>query len=173
MRRPNQQQLYSQGAGRLIILDRAGAANRSRLAGLFAPINSVCSHYHCDRYPYSRRQPMDQANVFLKPIVVIVGAVRMQRSPILPAVWATYPISSAPPVFIDGTLDLVGGSGRTPDKAVREAGCGRRVVPWSSLALLRSRRRRRHSNRGKTGKLRKITARTHRASASRLRFGSS
>lgn len=37
MRRPNQQQLYSQGARRLITLDRAGA----RLAGLFAPTNSV------------------------------------------------------------------------------------------------------------------------------------
>jgi hypothetical protein len=38
-------------------------------------------------------------------------------------------VGAARDAALDGALDLVGGSGRTPDKAVREAGCGRRVVP--------------------------------------------
>src|SRR5205814_4660041 len=68
------------------------------------------------------------------------------------------PDRAASAVFIDGALDLIGGSGGAPYKAVREAGRGVTVGCWFGLTLFRIRRRG-HSECREARKLRKIATR--------------
>jgi hypothetical protein len=66
-----------------------------------------------------------QANIFLVPMIVIVGAVRVTViADLARRVGERIPDRAPSAVLIDGALDLVGGSSRTPQKAVREAGSG-------------------------------------------------
>ena len=115
----------------------------------------------CDRETIGLdAQFLDQANVFLVAMIVIIGLVGIAA--IFDLAWQvgeSIPDRAASPVFKDGALDLVGGRGRTPDKAVREARSGARSTLWFGLTLLRFCRRCGHGNRGQTRELRKTAAR--------------
>ena len=102
----------------------------------------------------------DQTNVFLVSMIMVVGVVGIAA--VFDLAWQmrkSIPDRAASSVFKDGALDLIGGRGRTPDKAVRK---GRSVAGsplWFGLTLMRFCRRCRHGHRGHTRKLRKVAAR--------------
>ena len=67
-------------------------------------------------------QLLYQANIFLVPVIVIVGAVRVAViANLARRVGERIPDRASPAVFIDGALDLIGGGGGAPDKASGEA----------------------------------------------------
>src|SRR5229473_3797890 len=93
-------------------------------------------------------------------MIVIVGAVRVAAiADLARGVGEGVPDRAASAVFVDSAFDLIRGSGRTPQKAVRETGRGVPVGCLFRFDVLRLRRRRRHSERGKTRKLGKMPAR--------------
>src|SRR2546423_5525198 len=92
-------------------------------------------------------------------MIVIVGAVCVAViADLARRVGERIPDRAASAVFIDGALDLIGGSGGAPYKAVREAGRGVTVGCWFGLTLFRIRRRG-HSECREARKLRKIATR--------------
>src|SRR4051812_2258798 len=68
-------------------------------------------------------QLLYQANVFLVSVIVIVGAVRIAViGNLTRRVGERIPNRGSSAVFIDGALDLIGGSCSPPDEAVWESG---------------------------------------------------
>ena len=122
-------------------------------------------------------QLLDQADVFLVPMIVIVGAVGVAViADLARGVGEGVPDRAASAIFVDSAFDLIRGSGRTPQKAVRETARGVPVGYLFCFDVLRPRRRRRHSERGKTRKLGKMPTRElvehqHLLSGSRSRAG--
>src|SRR4051812_79210 len=88
---------------------------------------------------------------------MVVGAVRGAAiADLAGRMRKRVPDRTAPAVFTDGAFDLVGGRGGAPYKTVRETA---RAVAARGLTILRPRRRRRQSERGKSRQLRKVPAR--------------
>ena len=97
-----------------------------------------------------------QADVFLVAVIVIVGAIgRAVIGDPARRVGEGVPDRTAPAVFGDRALDLIGRGRRAPHKAVRET--RRRMAVRQSFwsTLLRLGPRRRHCERGRPCKFRK------------------